>query len=236
MSGADHHASSFWNAFAAARKSIEARLSACAPAQGPVASAILYARFAELIEALAAFDPALTPEFERVAGGWRFVVSADGAIESFAAARQLVAAAPDLPGWSVLALRPRRAAPARVDGPGVSLDFARLRFAYGLANDRMVAMALIEGETPQDRHEAQFLARRLVADLLGEEDYAYWIADTRLVSYEDWLAVTPGGRSWPMRELATRFDAIFHPRPLAPPELIEAAGTPVAEEDLALCA
>ncbi len=236
MSGADHHASSFWNAFAAARKSIEARLAACAPAQGPVPYPILHARFAELIEALAAFDAALTPEFERAGEGWRFVVSADGAIESFAAARLLVAAAPDLSGWSICALRPRRAPPARVDGPGVSLDVARLRFAYGLANDRMVTMALIDGAMPQDRHEALFLARRLVADLLGEEDYALWMADTRLVAYEDWLAVTPGGRSWPMSELTARFDAIFHPRPLAPLELIEAAGTPVAEEDLALCA
>lgn len=236
MTGADHHASTFWTAFSAARRSIEARLAACAPVRGPVPYPILYARFGELIEALAAFDRSLTPEFERMDEGWRFVVSADGALESFAAARQLVAAAPELPGWSVCALRPRRPAPVRVDGPGVSLDFARLRFAYGLANDRMVAMALIDGPTPQDRYEAQFLARRLVADLLGEADYAQWIADTRLVAYEDWLAVTPGGRSWPMTELTARFDAIFHPRPLAPPDLVEAAGAPVAEEDMALCA
>lgn len=233
MSGANRHASEFWATFAAMRKSVEARLSSCAPASGPVAYPVMRAYFADLVDALGQFDPTLTPEIEREGGDWRLVISADGAIESFPAARLLVGAAPSLPGWRVEALRQRRPLPAQLPGPGFALDCARLRFAYGLANDRMVAMALTEDRMPDDRHEAQFLARRLVADLLGEEDCAHWIADTRLVSYEDWLAVTPGGRSWPIAELTSRFDAIFHPQPLVPPELIEAAGPPVPEEDMA---
>lgn len=240
MTGDNRHASDFWAAFAASRKSLEARLAACAPSEAPVAYPVMRAYFTDLIGALAAFDPTLTPEIERDGPGWRLTVSADGAIESFASARLLAALAPALPGWRVGALRRRRALPEKITGPGVSIDCARLRFAYGLGSDRMVAMLLTEDPMPGDRYEAQFLARRLVADLLGEDDCAHWIADTRLVSYEDWLAVTPGGRSWPIAELTRRFDAIFHPAPLAPPELVGAAGPPVAEEDMAdamaLCA
>ncbi|MBL8590462.1 MAG: hypothetical protein JNK46_18145 [Methylobacteriaceae bacterium] len=234
---ANRHANIFWRDFIAARASIEARLAAAAPARGPTPYPVMRAYFADVVDALAAYDPALTPEIERApSGAWRLVVSADGAAESFASARDLIAAAPAIDGWRLEALRPRRAPPARIDGPGVSIELSRLRFAYGLANDRMVAMLLIEGRMPADRHEAQFLARRLVADLLGEADEATWIADTRLVSYEDWLAITPGGRSWPIGELASRFDAIFHPAPRAPAELTEAAGPVAAEEDMALCA
>ncbi|QLP97931.1 MAG: hypothetical protein HZY79_11855 [Rhodoblastus sp.] len=55
--------------------------------------------------------------------------------------------------------------------------------------------------------------RALVADLLGEEDFGLWISDARLMRYADWLAASPGGRSWPICDLPMRFDAIFHPPP-----------------------
>ncbi|MBK9082997.1 MAG: hypothetical protein IPL88_13410 [Rhizobiales bacterium] len=208
MSGSVRNPSVFWSFVCAARASIEMRLGGLSEPS----YADIVARCPDLIAALAAYDPLLTPEIRHYEEAVEFVVSADSAPECFASAQDLVAAAPVVPGWRVRALRPRRDVPRFIEDNGVRLDTSRLRVAYGLANDRMVAMLLIEDDLPGDYFEAQYLARRIVADMLGEEDFANWMADARMLRYEDWLAISPGGRSWPLAELPARFDDIFHRR------------------------
>jgi hypothetical protein len=199
----------FWSFFRSVLPSLETSLRDL-PA-GLISPSELRKRRPDLLEALGDYDRGLSLELSREAGGFRMAVCADGAVEDFDAARALVAAAPEMRGWRLDALRPRRALASRVVDGDLSMPTEGLRFSYGLANDRMVALILFEERPPVELAAGHYLARRLVADLLGEEDDALWIADARLVSYADWLAVTPGGRSWPIQELAPRFDAIFHP-------------------------
>lgn len=198
----------FWSVFSANRSVLEARLST---SQGTLAGWELHAAAPELVEALFRFDPGLTLEAGRFDGLYSLVVGAGGIAEDVPSARELALGAPMAPGWLVRALRPRRDPGATVREGATVLQPEALRFAYRLANDRMVALILGEpGVVAQDPN-AHYLARRIVLDLLGEEDFADWIEDVRFVGYEDWLAASPGGRCWPLREMAARFDAIFHP-------------------------
>jgi len=200
----------FWSHFSDLRESIERRLAGF---QGVVPACEMAGVAPGLTAALAAYDRGLTVEIERFEGLFAMIVGAEGDASRFEAARELALAAPFAPGWLMRALAPRRDPGEAAHEGALSLKLDGLRFAYGLANDRMVVMVLAE-QAPFEAG-AHFLARRLVADLLGEEDFGLSIADARLMRYADWLAMTPGGRSWPIRDLAPRFDAIFHPPPRA---------------------
>lgn len=203
---------SFWSYFSDMRGEIESRLAGF---QGVVPGCELQRLAPGLIAALEAYDPTLTIEIDRFDGLFAMIVSANGDVSRFASARDLVLAAPIAHGWLMRALRPRREPDDAVHVGALTLKIEGLRFAYGLANDGMVAMILAEDAPFEAGPAAQALARRLVGDLLGEEDFGLSIADARLMRYADWLEVTPGGRSWPIRDLAPRFDAIFHPPPRA---------------------
>jgi hypothetical protein len=200
----------FWSYFSAVSPSLETSLRDLSPGSWLGGAALRRVR-ADLMDALWDYHHSLTLDLARDEQGFCLTVSADGAVEDFEAVRTLIAAAPEVSGWRFEALRPRRQLGAQVVDGDLSMPTRGLRFSYGLANDRMVALVLFEERPPVDPAAGQFLARRLVADLLGEEDDALWIADARLMSYEDWLAITPGGRSWPISEMTERFDAIFHP-------------------------
>lgn len=203
---------SFWSFFYEMRESIESGVSRF---HGVVPDCEARRIAPALLGALDGYHRGLTLEIDHLDGLFGMIVGAGGAPEHFDAARDLVAAAPLAPGWLMRALGPRREPGEAVHEGGVTLRLDGLRFAYGLANDRMVVMALAEHGPFEAGPAAHFLVRRLVRDLLGEEDFALWIADARLMRYEDWLATVPGGRSWPMRDLPARFDAIFHPPPRA---------------------
>lgn len=205
--------SKFWSCFSDVRAAIERRLAGY---QGVVPSADMQRIAPGLIGALEAYDRGLTLEIEKFEGIFAMVVSAQGDVARFESARELTLAAPIAPGWLMRAMTPRRDPGVDVRERGLTLKLDGLRFAYGLANNRMVVMVLAEDAPFEAGAQAQALARRLVGDLLGEEDFGLSISDARLMRYADWLAATPGGRSWPIRDLAPRFDAIFHPPPRSP--------------------
>lgn len=208
----------FWSQFSEARPCIERRLAGF---EGVVPACEMQAAAPGLVAALAAYDRGLTLQIERFEGLFAMILGAQGEAERFAAARELALAAPLAPGWLMRALAPRRDPGEAVHEGALTLRLDGLRFAYGLANDRMVVMVLAEQAPFEAGPGAHFLARRLVADLLGEEDFGLSISDARLMRYADWMAATPGGRSWPILDLSQRFDAIFHPPPRAhrPPVL-----------------
>ena len=207
--------SAFWFYFSEIRETIERRL---VEFQGLVPEDEVRCVAPGLQSALRHYNGALSIEIERFEDLFVMIVSADGAVDHFTAARNLTLAAPLSPGWIMRALRPRR---GRIESPRAAPDCLRLdglRFAYALANERMVVMILAEDAVVEGSAADHRLARRWVRDLLGEEDFGLRIADARLMRHADWRAVTPGGRSWPLAELAPRFDAIFHPRLRAAPE------------------
>ncbi len=202
--------SHFWHWFSAHANALSARAAAAVTGAQPLSYRVLKAYFGDLIDATRGFDAELTPMLGRDADGvLTLTFTADAAAEAFGAARQLLEAAPSVPGWRFAAFAGRRIAPDRIAGDAVALDTAELRFAYALANNRIVVMLLTEQDISCDYFEAQYLARRIVHDLLGEEDFGLHVAGAQIGNYQSWLAATPGGQSWPVGELAARFDRIF---------------------------
>ncbi len=201
---------SFWSYFSDMREEIESGLAGF-EGVAPRADVRTYAP--GLAAALDAYDRGLSIDIEKFEGLHTLIVSANADVQRFQAARDLALAAPMAQGWLMRVLRPRRDPGEAVRAGGHALKLDGLRFSYGLANDAMVVLILAEDAPFEAGAAAQLLARRLVSDVLGEEDFGLSISDARLIRYADWLAVTPGGRSWPIADLAPRFDAIFHPAP-----------------------
>jgi hypothetical protein len=77
---------------------------------------------------VAAIDERLGAEVSDVDGTRQVVVTAGGDAEAFELARRLVAAAPALPGWSFVALRPAQGFDFEVTAGGMVFDAKALSF------------------------------------------------------------------------------------------------------------
>lgn len=133
---------------------------------------------------LAEYGEGLEPlfGFDAASGRHEFIVSAGGMREGFPAARALVAAAPELPGWHVIALKPPHPSPIAITLEGRSFDPAAVQFAVVTYPDEPEAFAIRVFHAPyppaeQDLHQmATFL---LLDMLLGERAVA---EDVRYIS------------------------------------------------------
>jgi hypothetical protein len=99
-----------------------------------------------------------------------FVVSADGISTLFPEVLRLVAAAPELPGWSIRAFRPRRPGAVRVEIEGCSLGTGDVWFRAFPEGSRVRLQLFVRGLTDAlfaERATAVFL---LLDAALGERD------------------------------------------------------------------
>lgn len=205
-----HDPVSFWEWFQGRRASLEARLCASVAPGAEASHLTLTTNFGDLLREMRGFDASLTPVLRRGAdGGMILIVSADAAVEAFGAAKTLAACAPQFPDWRVIALRPRKGVPPMGRGRLMSLETEDMRVAYSLSNSRMTIAILSAQDVSADPAEARYIARRIVADMLGEEDYALSVADVHFLSWSDWMAATPGGRSVPIHAFTAAFDGVF---------------------------
>lgn len=223
-----HDPDSFWAWFSRRRGSLEARLAASVAPGCDVSHLTMTNAFGDLLRELRAYDGSLGPVLRRGADGCMIlIVSVDAAVEVFSSAKTLVASAPHFADWSILALRPRTV-PRTARGRGVSVDVEDLRVTFALANGRISVAVLGLAEHRIDPVEARHVSRRLVAELLGEEDYALFVSDVAYLTQEAWAAASPGGVCVPPRLFAASFDAIFHRERAASRARVEPAA-PVAQ-------
>lgn len=137
-----------------------------------------------------------------------FVISADGISTLFPEVLRLVAAAPELPGWSIRAFRPRRTGAMRVELEGRSLGSWDIWFRAFPEGSRVRLQLFVRGLTDAvfaERATAVFL---LLDAALGERD-----AEEKLGSIS-WkpLPEDPGRAGLrPFRELVRAVDAIAGP-------------------------
>lgn len=205
-----HDPESFWAWFSRRRASLEARLAASVAPGCEASHLVLTNSFSDLLREMQAYDGSLGPVLRRGADGRMIlIVTADAAVEVFSSAKALAAAAPCFADWSILALRPRNV-PKTVRGRGVSVDAEDLRITFALGNGRVNVAVLGPAAQKVESSEARHMARRLVADLLGEEDFALFVSDVAWLKQEEWDVASPGGVCVPLRLFAASFDAIFH--------------------------
>jgi hypothetical protein len=157
-------------------------------------------RLAELITAEDAIYDRLLAQLHRVDSGLfievsadsdepglvierELVITADGNSELFALADAVVAAAPRLPGWSILALKPRQGFPESVTWEGVSINIADVVFDPITPEDssELVLQLFVPGIGEPEVDSAHNALLRALDHALGEREFAASVQYTEVV-------------------------------------------------------
>lgn len=134
---------------------------------GPAAAAEALSR------GVSAMDERLAAEVSDEGGVRQVVITADGDIDAFDAARRVVAAAPSLPGWEFVALRPARGFDFEVTAGDRVFDAKELSF-QALARDEAPTELAIRLLVPNPwLEEWAELGLRVLEAGLGEEAAAH---------------------------------------------------------------
>jgi hypothetical protein len=141
-----------------------------------------------LEQGVSAIDERLGVEVSDVEGTRRVVVTAGGDAEAFDLVRRLVAAAPAVPGWEFVALRPGQGFDFEVQVGGRVFDAKELSF-QPLAPDQAPTQLAIRLLVPNPwEEEWAELGLRIIENGLGEEAAAhigYMEIDKREPDYEN---------------------------------------------------
>jgi hypothetical protein len=169
------------------------------------------AKFEEVAAELHRVHDGLTFAFGPVGeGGREFVVSADGVREVFPAVQALVAAAPPLPGWRVVAFRPRESAreSAQIQMGDVKLGMEDVWFKARPDRGKVGLTLYVRGLSPNDVQQGEILKQAafiFLDHVLGEYD-----VETK-VGAIDWKALPrdPAARGLkPFTEITAAVDEL----------------------------
>jgi hypothetical protein len=157
--------------------------------------------FDQLAAELRKVDPDLVFEFGPQGTKREFVVSAGGLKRAFPAVASLVAAAPTLARWQVIAFRPRRAPISHVQFGGKRVDPKDVQFAL-LDDGRMAGIYLFIPGFREDDADLKQIAYLLLDEALGEYDVEAHLGLIKMLSPEQGA----GTERYPLAELPARFD------------------------------
>jgi hypothetical protein len=166
--------------------------------------------FAEHSEHLRSFDPSSDPEAadrilgqvmeqlsqvcerltceigpEMPSGRRGFIVSADGIRELFAPVRRLAHAAPALPGWQIIAFRPRQELEFAVAMDGRTVQPEEVWFRASPHGNKVDLWVFLPGITAENRDSLVRIGYILLDMALGEYDVEMKVAGI------DWKPVPP---------------------------------------------
>lgn len=136
-----------------------------------------------LQEQLHHVDPGLFIELSAVSDERELVITADGNPELFALADEVVAAAPRLQGWTILALKPRLGFPESVTWEGVSVNIADVVFdpITPEDSDELVLQLFVPGISEQEVDSAHNALLRALDHALGEREFAASVQYTEVI-------------------------------------------------------
>jgi hypothetical protein len=158
--------------------------------------------FGQLAAELRKIDPDLVFEFGPKDAKREFVVSAGGIRRAFSSVSALVAAAPRLERWEIVAFRPRR--PAFVIALGAKRIDPHDVQASLLHDGRNVGILLFIPGFNEDDADWKQLGYLMLDNALGEYDVESRVGIIRMFSPE----VETKAERFSMTELATRFDVL----------------------------
>jgi len=157
----------------------------------------------QLAEQLHHIDANLTFEMSVGEGEPELIISADGIQRAFPAVKRLVAAAPPIPGWKVIAFRQRKEGESIKLGDGTKLNHASLRFQVLGSDASKIDIAIYvksADPVPDAVKKAVFL---LLDAALGEYD-----VETRLGAIDIEPAAKAPAKARPFPELVKVVDAM----------------------------
>jgi hypothetical protein len=135
-----------------------------------------------------------------------FIVSADGIKERFAPVRRLVAAAPSLPGWQIIAFRPRQELDYPVVLDGRTIKPADVWFRALPDGQKVDLGVFLPGLTAENRDSLVRIGYILLDMALGEYDVEMKIGGI------DWKALPPDPAKEglkPYRDLPSVVDSLL---------------------------
>jgi hypothetical protein len=134
-----------------------------------------------------------------------FVISADGQTELFAEVLDAVHAAPKIPGWRIVAFRPRRSVRARVSAMGHQLSGDQIWYRAEPEDGRLHVALFVE-EMDEENREILCATSCVLLDMaLGEYDAATKIATLEYYPLND---ETRGLAPKPLAQLPGELDRI----------------------------
>ena len=119
---------------------------------------------------LEAVHPGLTSEFGLKPGNYELIISADGIRDRIPAVKQLVAAAPKIEGWTVIAFRPRKAEGFKIQMGDTELGMDNLWFTHGEKKKPIDLVIYVEGYTEKEKQKYIQVAFLMLDVALGEYD------------------------------------------------------------------
>jgi hypothetical protein len=162
--------------------------------------------FDELSTELGKVNPDLTFEFGPLIDGKRdFVISAGGIKDAFPAVRELVAHAPALAHWRVIAFRPRRSPVSTIEFQDVKLKPEQVRVRLAADGAKIGLTLLMPGYTEARGAEFGQAAYLLLDEALGEYDVETKVG---FIGFEALPLTTPAD-TVPLSELSTSFDRMY---------------------------
>ena len=135
-----------------------------------------------------------------------FVISADGLMPLFEEVIELVRSAPDLPGWEIVAFRPRRPVSAKIQALDTVISGDQIWYNFEPEDGRLRLALFIDGDEAGNWDMMCAATGVLLEMALGEFDAATMIA--RL----EYCPLTPEIQSLglkPLRDLADDVDRFF---------------------------
>jgi hypothetical protein len=151
---------------------------------------------------LGAVHPRLTVDVGPLQAGKReLIIGAGGKVAAFETVRSLVAGAPGLPRWTVIALRPRRAPVLPVRAGELEVAPEQVEFALFPQGDRVGISLFFDPKVMEEPDTMRRVGFLLLDQALGEEDV------TTRVGTIDWRPKDRAGARLTLVDLARTFDA-----------------------------
>lgn len=166
---------------------------------------------AEMTGVLHEYDARLQPLIALAADDvLELTITANGRRDAFVSAKSLVDCAPAGPSWRFYGLRRRRPVKhALLDGRELR-GVESIQFGYTRNGEQVGVTLIVSDDLIDQLPSLQAAGRHVTMALLGEEDFGYHVAGTSVVSAAGWKAGHFDMPIWPLDELPSRVDALFH--------------------------
>jgi hypothetical protein len=141
----------------------------------------------ELLEELQRVDEGLYIEISTPPGQCKLIITAEGNRELFELVDDVVSAAPQVNGWTVIALKPKLGFPAFAQWEGVRIDIKEVVFEPLIAedSDELGLRLLVPGIDEHDLENAHNGLLRALDHILGERQFAESVQFTELDRLEE---------------------------------------------------
>lgn len=151
-----------------------------------------------ILDRLQEINPELYFEFYAEPGASELVITAEGERSLFPLVDSIVAGAPEIPGWAILALKPKLGIPVTAtweDGKVTVADVVFLPLELADSDDLGLRL-LVPGLAPEHAEAAHNALLRVLDHVLGEREFAESVEYTEVVplpgdaSEEDYIALS----------------------------------------------